>query len=145
MDAIQVAAARDEADGGARLLGHAYCRYFADLMGGQFLAMPTRYALAPAVLEGTPRHYDFGTFGARRKESIEQLYTAFNEAGEVLRTEAARQAVVQEVLLAYAHNVQVYTEEGAIWSGAARGVANMVGGFAREKLQYLRRRPPSEI
>ena len=32
----------------------------------QALAAPTRYALAPAVLPGTPRHYDFGDFGATR-------------------------------------------------------------------------------
>ena len=52
-----------------------------------------RYALSPAVLDGTPRHYDFGDFGANRKESIERLYTAFNEAGEALGTDAARQAL----------------------------------------------------
>ena len=61
------------------MIGHLYCRYFADLFGGQFLAAPTRFALSPAVLEGTPRHYDFGAFGASRKESIEQLYLAFND------------------------------------------------------------------
>ena len=33
--AIEDAAARDNADGGGRLIGHLYCRYFADLFGGQ--------------------------------------------------------------------------------------------------------------
>ena len=70
--AIEAAAAADEADGGGRLIGHVYCRYFADLFGGQALGAPTRYALSPAVLPGTPRHYEFGEFGANRRESIEE-------------------------------------------------------------------------
>jgi|EP00908_Phaeocystis_cordata_P025821 heme oxygenase len=132
--AIEAAAAADDADGGGRLIGHLYCRYFADLFGGQMLAAPTRYALGPAVLPGTPRHYYFGEFGATRRESIEQLYEAFNVAGDSLGSDAARQAVVDETNAAFAHNVAVYTEEGALWSGAARGVANMVRGYARAKL-----------
>ena len=35
--AIEAAAAKDEADGGGRLIGHVYCRYFADLFGGQMV------------------------------------------------------------------------------------------------------------
>jgi len=134
MDAISEAARKDEADGGARLIGHVYCRYFADLFGGQMLAAPTRYALAPAVLEGTPRHYEFGEFGANRKESIEMLYEAFNAAGGSLGSNAAVQEVVDEARLAFAHNIEVYSEEGGLWTGATVGVANMVVGFAREKL-----------
>jgi len=132
--AIETAAARDNADGGGRLIGHLYCRYFADLFGGQALAAPTRYALAPAVLPGTPRHYDFGEFGARRGESIEALYAAFNTAGEQLGSEAARQAVVDEARIAFKHNVRVYSEEGPLLGAAAQGVANMIGGFVRAKV-----------
>ena len=132
--AIEAAAAADEADGGGRMIGHVYCRYFADLFGGQALGAPTRYALAPAVLPGTPRHYDFGEFGANRRESIEALYAAFNEAGEALGSEASLQTIVEETRAAFAHNVALYSEEGQLWSGAARGVGNMVGGFARAKL-----------
>ena len=47
---------------------------------------------------------------------------------------SARQAVVDEANLAFEHNIRVYSEEGALWSGAARGVANMVRGYARAKL-----------
>ena len=47
---------------------------------------------------------------------------------------ASAQAVVEETNQAFAHNVQVYTEEGALLSGAARGIANMVVGFSRAKL-----------
>ena len=132
--AIEAAAAADDTDGGGRMIGHVYCRYFADLFGGQALAGPTRYALAPAVLPGTPRHYEFGAFGANRRESIEGLYAAFNEAGDALGSEAALQAVVDETNAAFRSNVALYTEEGQLWSGAARGVGNMVGGFARAKL-----------
>ena len=56
----------------------------------------------------------------------------------------ARRAVVEEVLLAYRHNVAVYTEEGAVWSGALRGAANLAGGVARGKLQMPRAAAPSE-
>ena len=132
--AIEAAAAADDADGGGRMIGHVYCRYFADLFGGQALAAPTRYALAPAVLPGTPRHYEFGAFGANRRENIEALYAAFNEAGDALGSEAALQTIVEETRAAFGHNVALYTEEGELWSGAARGVGNMVGGFARAKL-----------
>jgi len=41
---------------------------------------------------------------------------------------------VEETRAAFAHNVALYSEEGQLWSGAARGVGNMVGGFARAKL-----------
>jgi hypothetical protein len=41
LEAIHAAAVDDDTTGGARLLGHAYCRYFADLFGGQALALPT--------------------------------------------------------------------------------------------------------
>ena len=39
-----------------------------------------------------------------------------------------------ETRAAFQCNVALYTEEGALWSGAARGVGNMVSGFARAKL-----------
>ena len=132
--AIEDAAAKDNADGGGRLIGHLYCRYFADLFGGQMLAAPTRYALAPAVLPNTPRHYDFGEFGANRATSVEELYQAFNVAGDALGSDAARKEVVDEAMRAFDYNIEVYSEEGQLWSGAAHGVANMVGGFVRAKL-----------
>ena len=73
VDAINKAAEADATeDGGARLLGHLYCRYFADLFGGQALGGPYRWALGLAP--ESPRHYDFGDFGARRRESIELIY-----------------------------------------------------------------------
>ena len=73
----------------------------------QALAAPTRYALAPAVRPGTPRHYDFGDFGARRAESVEALYQAFNTAGAALGSQAARDEVVTAANRAFAHNIAV--------------------------------------
>ena len=98
------------------------------------LAAPTRWALSPAVLPGTPRHYDFGEFGSRRRESIEALYEAFNAAGTVLGSDEAHMAVVDETNRAFGHNVKVYTEEGQLWSGAARGVVNVGSGFLKSRL-----------
>ena len=39
INAIRAAGEQDRSTGGARLLGHLYCRYFADLFGGQMLGM----------------------------------------------------------------------------------------------------------
>ena len=104
--AIDAAAAEDNASGGARLLGHVYCRYFADLFGGQALAVPTRLALA--LGPGSPRHYDFGAFvSGRRREAIEELYERLNDAGDALAA-SARDAVVGEARRAFALNVEVY-------------------------------------
>ena len=57
---------------------------------------------------------------------------------QLLGADEAREAVVKEARLAFRHNVDVYTEEGDMWSGAAKGVANMAGGFARERLRWPR-------
>ena len=78
--AIRLAADSDNADGGARLVGHLYTRYFADLFGGQALALPTRLALR--LGEESPRHYDFGNFGRERRANIEAVYGAINDTTE---------------------------------------------------------------
>jgi len=65
VDAIESAAQGDNANGSGRLLGHLYCRYFADLFGGQALSGPYRWALG--LGDESPRHFDFGDFGADRR------------------------------------------------------------------------------
>ena len=72
LEAIHDAAIDDNETGGARLLGHVYTRYFADLFGGQALALPTRWALSLSV--NSPRHYDFGDFGRSRREVMDYRY-----------------------------------------------------------------------
>ena len=131
VEAIHVAAAADgSGDGGARLLGHMYCRYFADLFGGQALGGPYRWALD---LAAEPRHYDFGEFGARRRESIELIYEALNEAGDRLRDDAQREEVVDEAKLAFRHNIAVYSEDGRLLADGTRGLVNMAVGWVRSR------------
>ena len=125
--AISSAADDDDANDGARLVGHMYCRYFADLFGGQALAAPTRLALGLGLQ--SPRHYtfDFGEFGGRRA-LIEALYEEINTAGERLRDDDQRAAVVGEAELAFAHNVAVYREEGRLVGDSVVAAANLLKG-----------------
>jgi len=122
---IRAAGEDDRARGGARLLGHLYCRYFADLFGGQMLGYPTQLALAlPAE---TPRHYIFSFPGAGRREYIEEIYVSLNAAGKEL-TEEGFEDVVQESLKAFNHNKDVYGEEPYLID-AARGSLNVCTGY----------------
>jgi len=124
------AAAESDAGGSARLLGHLYCRYFADLFGGQALAGPYRWALG--LGPDSPRHYDFGDFSKRRRESIEGIYCALNEAGEMLSPEGCEE-VVAEARLAFALNVDVYKEDGRLGLDGALGGARIAAGFLRSR------------
>ena len=83
-------AADDDANDGAQLVGHLYCRYFADLFGGQALAAPTRLALG---LGEQPRHYtfDFIWRTARLIEAHEEI----NAAGERLGDDDQRARVAR--------------------------------------------------
>ena len=128
LEAIHEAALDDDANGGARLIGHVYCRYFADLFGGQALATPTRWALD--LGPNSPRHYDFGAFGSNRRESIEAVYSSINVAGDML-TEAQRSACIDEARTAFAANVLVYNEEAPLAMDAIRGMLNIASGMVR--------------
>lgn len=129
---------QDRATGSACLLGHLYCRYFADLFGGQMLALPTRLALSLPV--ETPRHYmfelppveDSGGKGGRRA-FIEEVYQSINRAGELM-TDEARSAVADEALRAFEHNIDVYTEE-PIHLDAVRGATNICTGYLGSKIR----------
>ena len=91
------------------------------------LELPFNVALG--LEPGTPRHYGFDFRDTGRREFIEDLYARINEAGTLL-SEAERSAVVDEALLAFAHNAFVYAEE-PMTLDAARGAANLVVGGAR--------------
>lgn len=137
VEGIRRAGEDDRLTGGARLLGHLYCRYFADLFGGQMLALPTRAALSlPA---NTPRHYAFdfppleeGEAKSGRREYIEQVYRSLNCAGDMLNADF-RAAVADEASMAFKYNIDVYSEEpmfvDAFWGGV-----NMCTGIAMSKL-----------
>ena len=131
VSAIRQAQEHDDATGGARLLGHLYCRYFADLFGGQALAKPYQWALG--LGPSSPRHYDFGEFGANRRASIERIYESLNEAGELLAPEQ-REAVVEECKVAFRNNILVYKEDGRLMLDGTTGIARMLGGFARSRM-----------
>ena len=121
--AVDAAADADEADSGGRMLGHLYCRYFADLFGGSMLAAP--YNLALGLPAGTPRHYAF-EFAGTRRDFIEDVYASLNDAGAGVD----HAVVTAEALVAFRRNVDVYTEE-PVALDAARGAANLVAGGAR--------------
>jgi heme oxygenase len=122
-------------DGGGRLLGQFYVRYFADLFGGQMLGLPTQVAVGLAP--GTPRHYDFDI--KDRRAFIGQVYASLNDAGALLaNTDSAapaqQDAVVEEAMKAWRGNVSVYSEETGMWVDAARGAANVAVGLARRQV-----------
>jgi heme oxygenase len=139
LQAIRIAGEVDRETGSGRLLGHLYCRYFADLFGGQMLARPYQCALqlpppqqsssSSSSSSSSPRHlqFDFGVI--HRQALIEQLYSDLNKAGELL-TDAQREDVRKESLLAFHHNVQVYSEEPNMFYNAGRGFFNIVVGWA---------------
>lgn len=80
-------------------------------------------------LEYGPTHYDFGAFGKHRRQSIEAIYEALNEAGELLGSDDVRGSVVGEARRAFSHNVDVYKEEGALVYDGIRGLSNIVIGY----------------
>ena len=150
VSAIRTAGALDRADGGGRLLGHMYCRYFADLFGGQVLGAPTRAALR--LPERTPRHYRFDFRGGTRRDLIEGVYTSLNAASDSWllgqtdcdtdpdmkdKESGCRvQHATDEALLAFRLNAELYSEE-PIYLDAARGIANVIVGFVTRPAQLL--------
>ncbi|CAM9704406.1 unnamed protein product [Heterosigma akashiwo] len=114
------------------LVGHFYCRYFADLFGGSMLGLPTSLALSvpdpqfyrfPAHVEGQRRHY------------IEKLYEAINLAGEKM-DEAGKQTAVRHAELAFDHNAAIIKELGigSVAVKAIHGAVNVGAGFVKRKL-----------
>ena len=125
IQAIRQAGEADRESGGGRLLGHLYCRYFADLFGGQMLGRPYELALQ---LPRSPRHLEF-EFSTSRQVYLEQLYTDLNKAGNLLESNQMEQ-VRKESILAFQHNVHVYSEEPRMMVDAAKGGLNSFLGWA---------------
>jgi heme oxygenase len=129
---IREAGQHDREHSGARLLGHLYCRYFADLFGGQVLATPYRVALSlPA---DTPRHYAFDFSGGNRRTLIEGVYSSINDAATHLTTDQEDQ-VVEEAMQAFRHNVHVYSEDGGLYRDSLRGGLNFVTGYVTDQFR----------
>ncbi|KAK3276821.1 hypothetical protein CYMTET_15133 [Cymbomonas tetramitiformis] len=92
----------------ALLLGHFYCRYFADLFGGSMLGYPTKIALA---LNGIPAFYQFDpSVETNRQQYIERVYALLNEEGDTLN-EGLRNAIVAEAITAFRHNQDIFLEQ----------------------------------
>ena len=128
MQAIREAGNKDRKDGSGRLLGHAYTRYLADLMGGSVLATPTRLALR--LEEGTPEQYTF-SFPAEndRKGYVGMIYSDLNESGKLMNDDDSKlEEVVEEARLAFRHNIAVYGEEPIILD-SFRGLKCMASGY----------------
>jgi heme oxygenase len=127
-NAIRAAGIHDRATNSATLLGHLYCRYFADLFGGQMLGRPYRYALS---LPETPRHYQFGISSVHeRQRFIEELYSAINIEGKKLNEEQFDD-VITETRKAFELNIQVYKEIHTI-SNAWQGASNLLIGYSKQ-------------
>lgn len=128
MKAIREAGNKDRKDGSGRLLGHAYTRYLADLMGGSVLATPTRLALR--LEEGTPVQYSF-SFPAEndRKGYVGMIYSDLNESGKLMDDDDSKlEEVVEEARLAFRHNIAVYGEEPMMLD-SLRGLKGMASGY----------------
>ena len=130
---IRSAGEKDRNDNGGRLLGHAYTRYLADLMGGQVLGTPTRLALG--LNEGTPRQYVF-TYeeGMDRKMYVESIYKDLNDSGDLIcpMKSDKLETIVAEARTAFKCNIKVYSEE-PIWVSSAVGLKNIVLGYLWSK------------
>lgn len=136
VEGIREAGEHDRETKGARLLGHLYCRYFADLFGGQMLATPYRVALGLPV--GTPRHYHFDFDKGSRRSLIEGVYGSINEAAEELTTDQQEQ-VVEEAMEAFRHNIHVYSEDGGLYRDSLKGGWNMITGMVINQFQSHKR------
>jgi heme oxygenase len=117
----------DKGDGGGRLVGHLYCRYLADLFGGQQLATPTRLALR---LEGNPKMYEF-ELGMERGDFIEALYGSINVVGDEM-TDEQRKVIVEEAAECFELNKVLYAEGGGLYTGSLKAGWNLVMGFGRQ-------------
>lgn len=128
---IRLAGEKDREDSGGRLLGHAYTRYLADLMGGQVLGTPTRLALG--LKEGTPRQYSF-TYdeGMDRKMYVEKIYKDLNDSGDMIcpMKSDKLESIVSEARTAFKCNIDVYSEE-PMWVESALGLKNIALGYFR--------------
>lgn len=122
-----------EASGTPLLLGHFYTRYLADLFGGSMLGWPTKLALS---LPEVPRFYVHDEIRDRRRETVEAIYEALNEAE---LTPAQTKAVVDEATLAFRLNAALYREGvggGGIgmFAGAALGGLRVAVGHANHRI-----------
>mmetsp|Transcript_22153 Transcript_22153/g.32171 ORF Transcript_22153/g.32171 Transcript_22153/m.32171 type:complete len:286 (-) Transcript_22153:3-860(-) len=144
MHAIRLSGASDRKLNGGLLLGHAYTRYLADLMGGQVIGTPTRLALG--LQKDSPKQYTFDLIKngleLTRKEYIEKIYQDLNTSGDIIlkgtagntmkNREYMQEKVVDEARSAFRHNIEVYSEE-PILADSVVGLRNIISGWLLRK------------
>eukprot|EP00928_Gymnodinium_smaydae_P000422 TRINITY_DN10166_c0_g1_i1.p1 TRINITY_DN10166_c0_g1~~TRINITY_DN10166_c0_g1_i1.p1 ORF type:complete len:287 (+),score=50.59 TRINITY_DN10166_c0_g1_i1:123-863(+) len=129
---VREAAASDRKTGGARLLGHLYCRYRADLVDGEKLAACTRAALRLAP--EAPRQYMCELPAeTERSTFLEGVCESFDEAGSMLAEEHFDAAVI-EAQQAIEHTLAVYSEE-PMYFDAFRGGLNVCAVLLADKVR----------
>lgn len=114
------------------LIGHLYCRYFADLFGGSMLGYPTSLALSIP----SPSFYSFPSeITNDRAAYIEKIYENINDCGLEMG-ENGRDEVVEEAKAAFSHNSAIIVEQGvALMPYIIGGVYNVSAGYLRQKFK----------
>lgn len=150
MEAIQMAGIHDREYGSGLLLGHAYTRYLADLMGGQVLATPTKLALGLEKVEQYSFDISGNDNGLGRKGYVEQIYKDLNISGNLLLSNDGEiqseseseneqdkndkiEEIVSEARIAFQHNIHVYAEE-PIYLDSIVGLKNIISGWILSKM-----------
>jgi heme oxygenase len=116
------------------LIGHFYCRYFADLFGGSMLGHPTSLALSIPF----PSFYTFPSHVLDdRAAYIEKIYESINESG-VEMGELSSAEVVEEAKAAFHHNAAIITEQGVgLVPYIAGGIFNVSTGYLRKRMTNM--------
>ena len=114
------------------LIGHFYCRYFADLFGGSMLGHPTSISLGVP----SPKFYSFPSSVTNdRAAYIERVYQKINECGETM-DESNRTAVVRQAETAFEYNVGIIKEQGIrLVPYIGLGLLNVSKGYLLSRFQ----------
>jgi heme oxygenase len=114
------------------LIGHFYCRYFADLFGGSMLGTPTALALALP----SPLFYSFPpAVEQQRGAYIESVYERINTAGELMDP-AMQEQVIFATEAAFAHNADIIKEVGMLRVAvrAVLGITNVSSAYVKNRV-----------
>eukprot|EP00929_Paragymnodinium_shiwhaense_P046207 TRINITY_DN23525_c0_g1_i1.p1 TRINITY_DN23525_c0_g1~~TRINITY_DN23525_c0_g1_i1.p1 ORF type:complete len:314 (+),score=37.81 TRINITY_DN23525_c0_g1_i1:72-1013(+) len=128
--AAYVASLEEAAKDSALLIGHFYCRYLPDLLGGESLRESMRHAVG--LPKGRPEFYTLPEkVESNRIDFVEQLYEALRQAGVELGPEGRARAV-QGVHDALALSAAVYAEGSRPRTTAVLGKLKAASGYVPE-------------
>jgi heme oxygenase len=130
---VEAIEAASNTHSGVGLIGHFYCRYFADLLGGSMLGYPTNLALA--LPKESPSFYRFpSAVENNRGNYIERVYEAMNTEGEKMG-EQGRQETVAACTRAFSLNRDLYLERPNLAPGALQGSFNIASGYLQAQFR----------